>query len=334
MKSTTIKILALILTVCSLFGVASCSLFEQEETTTEARSDSATPLENLAVNKDGKQVIDYQATVNYFNTQMAKLNSNDIKAKISYSVDYSFGNFDSGNGELDAALRTLAKLIKDGFNAQYGTEDDELEYGDNFASIVPLKGSNVPFVLSIDDVALYAVKEGEEPAHEEGFTLIGVNDEAFSRYEEASSRDAEAMKSDPEATTEYIELDEDVRKITITLKDETDPQAGAHLFGEIYDIPDRAVIKTELDKLNNYVTYDGTYKATYTGCQIYMEVDRITDQVIKLEFRRNIEVEVQVTGNPNNEVTKDLGTTTLKFNVSGADVYEFDYTDPNATPAE
>ena len=336
MKSKTIKILAILLTACVFLGVTSCSsLFATEEETTEARSDSAVKLDQLATLGEGnKQVINYKATVDYFNSQMAKLNSGEVKAKISYSVDYNFSGFDSGNAELDAGLRTLAKLMKDGFNAQYGKEDDELKYGDNFANIVPLKGSNVPLVLTMDDVALYKVKDGEEAQYEEGHTLISVNDEAFSRYEEAAVRDAEAMKNDPEATTEYIELDEDVRKITITLKDETDPQAGEHLFGAIYEIPDRDTIKKELDKLNSYVTYDGTYKATYTGCQIYMEVDRITDQVIKIEFRRNIEVEVQVTGNPNSEVTKDLGTTTLKFNVTGADVYEFDYNDPDAKPAE
>ena len=80
-----------------------------------------------------------------------------------------------------------------------------------------------------------------------------------------------------------------------------------------------------MDKLANYVTYDGTYNATYTGCEIYMEVDRVTNNVLKIEFRRNIEVEVQVTGNPANEVFKDLGTTDLKFVVNGADVYEFTY---------
>lgn len=330
MKSTTIKILALMLVVCSLFGAASCSLFTAEEATTEPRSDSAVKLEELAYYKDNKQVINYQATVDYFNDLMAQLNSGEIKAKLNYSVDYNFNGFDSGNGELDAALRTLAKLMKDGFNAQYGTEDDELEYGDSFASILPVKGSDKPFVLKVSDVALYAVKEGEEPMFEEGHTMIAINEEAFSRYEEASVRDAEAMKNDAKATTEYIELDEDVRKITITLKDETDPKAGANLFGEIYEIPDRQLIKTELDKLNKYVTYDGTYTATYTGCQIYMEIDRVTNQVIKLEFRRNIEVEMTVKGVEGNEITGGLGETTLKFNVSGADVYEFDYTDPKA----
>ena len=41
-----------------------------------------------------------------------------------------------------------------------------------------------------------------------------------------------------------------------------------------------------------------------------------------------------VNGIPGNAVTGNLGETTLKFNVGGADVYEFDYTDPNETPAE
>ncbi|MBQ7101018.1 MAG: hypothetical protein IJN81_05250, partial [Clostridia bacterium] len=68
----------------------------------------------------------------------------------------------------------------------------------------------------------------------------------------------------------------------------------------------------------------------YTGCTIYMEIDRTTDKVIKVEFNRNIEVEVEVTGVG---TLASMGTTTLKFVVNGCDRYEFDWTDPNATTA-
>lgn len=334
MKSKSIKILALLLAVCAFLGVTSCSLFETEEATTEPRSDSLTPIESLVV-KDEKnaplfKVNDKNAIV-YFNSLMAKLNANEVKATISYSSDYDFNSFECESAELKAGLDWLAKLMKDGFNSYVNKDNKEFKYGENFASVLPIKGTDKPLVLKPEDIAVYKTPEGEEAQYAEGHTLIFVNEEALSRYEEASSRDTEAMKDDPEATTEYIEIDEDIRKITITLKDETDPQNGANLFGEIYNIPDRAFIKQELDKLSGTVTYDGTYKATYTGCQIYMEVDRTTDQVLKLEFRRNIEVEMNVTGVG---ALASIGTTPIKFKVTGADVYEFDYTDPNAQPAE
>jgi len=176
MKSTTVKILALLLVVCALFGVAACSNFGAEEATTEPRSDSATPLDKLMVVEDGKANVDYKATIKYFNDLMVKLNSDDVKAKINYSCEYDFNSFDSGNAELDAALRTLGKLIKDGFNSQYATEDDKLEYGDNFAEIVPIKGSDKPLVLKESDIAVYQLKEGEERLYDDGHTLIFINE--------------------------------------------------------------------------------------------------------------------------------------------------------------
>ncbi len=316
MKSKTIKILALLLTVCAVLGVASCSMFETEEPTTEPRSESAVKFDTLNSN---------DAILEYVNSLLAQVNSDDIKATVSYSSDYDPKNFECENDTFAKALPTLAKLMKDGFNSKLGTEDDELKEGDSFAHLLPVKGTKNPLVLKKEDIALYHAKDGEEAIYDDGHTMIFLNEEASSRYEEASSRDAAAMKDDPEATTEYVELDEDVRKIRVVLKDEVNPQKGANLFGEIYDIPDRSKIKAEMDKLANYVTYDGTYNATYTGCEIYMEVDRVTNNVLKIEFRRNIEVEVKVTGNPANEIFKDLGTTDLKFVVNGADVYEFTY---------
>ncbi|MBQ5825642.1 MAG: hypothetical protein IIW48_12665 [Clostridia bacterium] len=310
MKSTTIKILALVLTACVFLGVTSCSLFgggAEEETTEPTTVASATPLKT-----DSAEVLAY------FNTLMAKVKAG--KVAVNYSSSFDPKNFDCENENFKASLPTIVKLMKKGFNDGRGAE---VAYGDPLTDIIPMKGQDAPFVLTMDHIA----------KSEDGAYQIAVNAEAFSRREEASSK-AEAEQANlPEGetvTTEYIEVDEDVRKITITLVDEEDPQAGAGLMGSIFDIPDRAKIAEEMKAIEGYVKYDGTYKAKYTGCTIYMEINRITDEVIKVEFNRNIEVEVNVTGVG---TLSSLGETTLKFVVNGSDCYEFNWADPNATTA-
>lgn len=313
MKSTAIKVIALLLTACVFLGVTSCSLFGgAEEETTEAttREAAATPL--MTADED---------VLAYFNALMVKLNNGT--AKLNYSSDYDPKDFEcEDNATFKAALPTVVKLMKKGFNDGLGAE---VEYGDPIAEYIPVKGADNALALTMADIALN--EETSEPA-------IAINAEAFSRYEEASVRDAEAASALAEGetmTTEYVEVDEDVRKITITLKDEEDPKAGEGFFGTIFNIPDRAKIAEEMKALEGYVKYDGTYKAKYTGCSIYMEISRKTDEVIKLEFHRNIEVEVQVTGVGTLE---SLGTTTLKFVVGGTDRYELDWQDPNAPTDE
>ncbi len=295
MKATTLKILSLIMMFAVLIGVTSCSLTggDEEETTEATTLASATPL--MAQDATDEAIA-------YFNGLMAKINSG--KAALKYSSDYNPGGFECENATLKAALPTIVKLMKDGFNADLGAE---VAYGESLSDIIPVKNSIAPLALTAADIV-----------------EIGVNKEAYSRAAEEESKVAE----DAEYTTASpVIVDEDVRKITITLKDEVDPAAGAGLFGTIYNIPDRKLIAEEMAKASEYMTYDGSYEAKYTGCTIYMEVNRITDEVIKLEFNRNIEVTATVTGVG---TLASVGTQELKFVVNGCDRYEFDWADPNA----
>lgn len=290
MKSKTIKILALLLTACVFLGVTSCSGGSggEEETTEATTIASATPL-----------MTEKSEVLAYFNSVMAAAKAG--KAAVKYSSNYDPNGFECENATFKAALPTITKLMKDGFNADLGAE---AAYGDSLADIVPVKGG-----------AALALTEAD-------IVDIAINPEAFAKLAEEESK----LANDSEYSTESaIIVDEDVRKITITLADEADPQAGAGLFGRIYNIPDRAMIAEEMAKASDYMTYDGTYSAKYTGCSIYMEIDRTTDKVIKVEFHRNIEVDVTVTGVGTLEA---LGTTPLHFVVNGADVYEFDWNEP------
>lgn len=293
MKSRTIKILALLLTACVFLGVSACNgTGGDDETTTEATTiASATPL-----------MTEKAEVLAYFNSLMASVKNG--KAALNYSSDYNPNGFECDNATFKAALPTIVKLMKDGFNADLGAQ---VAYGEPLADIIPIKNSDAPLVLTEADIV-----------------DIAVNAEAFSRQAEEESK----ASMDENYSAAEVVVDEDVRKITITLADASDPTAGAGLFGSIYNIPDRAKIAEEMNKASEYMTYDGTYSAKYTGCSIYMEIDRTTDKVIKVEFNRNIEVEVEVTGVG---TLASMGTTNLKFVVNGTDRYEFDWTDPNAT---
>ncbi len=290
MKSTTLKIVSLLLLVSVFLGVTSCSSMGggEEEATEATTVASATPL-----------MTEKAEVLAYFNNLMASVKSG--KAALKYSSSYDPNGFECENATLKAALPTIVKLMKDGFNADLGAE---VAYGESLADIVPIKNG-----------AALALTEAD-------IVDIAINADAFNKLAEEESK----LAADSEySTSEAIIVDEDVRKITITLADELDPQAGAGLFGSIYNIPDREAIAAEMAKAADYITYDGTYTAKYTGCTIYMEIDRTNDKVIKVEFNRNIEVDVTVTGV---NTLESIGTTDLHFVVNGSDVYEFDWNEP------
>lgn len=292
MKSKTIKILALLLTACVFLGVSACNSTGDEETTTEATTvASATPL-----------MTEKAEVLAYFNGLMASIKNGT--AVLRYSSEYNPNGFECENETFKAALPTIVKLMKDGFNADLGAE---VPYGDPISDYIPVKNGATALFLTEADIV-----------------DIAINAEAFSRQAEEESKAAD----DESYTAEEINVDEDVRKITITLAEAVDPAAGEGLFGSIFNIPDRAKIAAEMEKASEYMTYDGTYSAKYTGCTIYMEIDRTTDKVIKVEFNRNIEVTTTVTGVG---TLSSMGTTELKFVVNGTDRYEFDWNDPNAT---
>ncbi len=313
MKSTAIKVIALLLTACVFLGVTSCSLFKEEEPEETTTLPSATPL-----------MLEDEEVLAYFNAVMAKLKAG--KASLKYSSSYDPKDFAcEGNDAFAAGLPAVVKLMKDGFNADLGAE---VAYNDPISKYIPNKNTDSALFLTMDDIRID--EETSEP-------IIHINREALSRFEEASSEAdvkiseylAESKADKAEEVTVGVVLDEDIRRIEITLRDEADPQKGEGLFGKIFNIPDKKAIAEKMDLLKDSLTYDGTYKTTYTECSIYMEINRVTDEVTKLEFNRNIKVEVEVEGH--GEVFGEMGTALLTFTVGGSDVYELDWNDPKAT---
>ncbi len=296
MKPYFIKFSAVILTLVLCLCLASCSLSGSgEEETTEPVSESMTPVPT-----------DAQSAIEYFNTLMTKLSTE--KYAVKYSVDYRPRGFEcEGNKTLAATLPTVVKLMS--FGEDLG---GEFEYGDlSFAEkVLPVKNSPEPLQLTLDDIA----------HDEEGDLLISVNPDQFAALKEEESKAAE----NEEYTMEDVNTDPDTRIVTITLRDEKNPADGG-FFSKIYDLPDRQNILNEFAKCSDYLKIADEYDADYTGCTIRMEIDRLTDRVVKLEFGRNIIVTATVTGAGTLE---SVGEQVITFTVNGNDTYEFDWNKP------
>ena len=234
----------------------------------------------------------------YYNTVYAA--AKEGRAKLNYSRSYNPKGFDAEDKALASMLTLVAQRM------DFGDAGVEVPYGESNSAAMPIRDSDEPLVLTADDIV-----------------KIEINRDEFAQAAEEESK----LEKDSEYETQLVNTDPDVRRVYIELKEETDPQAGAGLFGRIFALPDRAAIEQEMKKASDTLTYDGTYQAKYTGCTIYMEIDRLTDQVIKLEFNRNIEVTAAVTGVG---AMESIGTQQLTFRVEGRDCYEFDWTAPEA----
>ena len=288
MKSITMKITAVLLTAAVFLCVASCSFGgKNEEETTEPTTASATVLP-----KEDAEILAY------FNRVFAEAKAGT--AKLNYSCSYSPKGFDAEDKALASMLALVAQRM------DFGDQGKEVAYGESHSAIVPIKDSDEPLVLTESDVV-----------------KIEINRDEFAQAAEEAAK----LEKDSEYETQFINTDPDVRRVYLELKEETDPQAGGGLFGRVFALPDRAAIEQEMKKAADTLTYDGTYSAKYTGCTVYMEIDRVTDQVLKVEFNRNIEVTVSVTGVGTLE---SIGTQQLTFRVEGRDCYEFDWTAPEA----
>lgn len=269
MKSATIKILALVIAVSTLFCVASCSFSDMlgGDETTEATTE---PPKSLTVMPEGNADV-----LAYYNSLMNKVKT--VNPKLKYEQNTDAGAFECENETLKAALPTIKNLMLDG----KGTSG-ETAYGDSLLDLFPVKGNTLGSLLTADDI------------------------------------------SKAECVT-----DGDTYVINIKLKQELNPEAGASIHGNIFDIPDRAGIIAEFAKAKDYIKVD-SYNATYLGAgddnsDITCVVNRLTDEIIRVEFYKRIEVVTTVVGVGTLE---ELGMVPLSFVVNGTDKYELDWIDP------
>ncbi|MCL2507856.1 MAG: hypothetical protein FWF05_01630 [Oscillospiraceae bacterium] len=142
MRSKTIKLLAVLLLLCTVFAMSSCGLFsgdsEETETTTMLIL-AATPI------PDSKEGV-----VNYFNTLM-----NGVKAArpgVEKEVKRELSSVKASNAKGDIPEVGSLIAIAKGYIKDLETKKDTAEYGANLNDFLPLKGTGSVSLLTADDV--------------------------------------------------------------------------------------------------------------------------------------------------------------------------------------
>jgi len=118
-------------------------------------------------------------------------------------------------------------------------------------------------------------------------------------------------------------------EIEILLKDEKSPKPLEGVIGKAFDLPDYGAIIEEFKKAEGYIEV-GEYDLNYVDCSIKCVVDRAADQILSVEYTRNVTVNTSVTGTG---TLADVGTVPLRFVYTQRDNYSLNWADPK-TEAE
>ncbi len=113
------------------------------------------------------------------------------------------------------------------------------------------------------------------------------------------------------------------RYITVTLKSPTLPAT----IEKAYDMGNVDDVLAEFKKAEKYLTV-GTPTLTYRDCQIILTTNVETDEVIEIEYVKNIDVATEVTGTGTLE---GVGTVPVNFRYQNKVKYSLDRTDPSTT---
>lgn len=116
-----------------------------------------------------------------------------------------------------------------------------------------------------------------------------------------------------------------IRTITLTLKSPALPAT----IEKAYDMGSVDEVMTEFKKAEKYLTV-AQPTLTYNDCQIIIQANRETDEVISIEYVKVIDVATEVTGTGS---LADMGTVPVQFRYRNAIKYTIDRTDPAATTA-
>lgn len=116
--------------------------------------------------------------------------------------------------------------------------------------------------------------------------------------------------------------------IVILFNSESEPSNYDTAHGKAFKIPDRAEIETELKKAESYMTY-GDVGVTYRDCEIKCTIDKQTDQITRLEYKKYVDITTEITGRG---TLASMGSSPLTFTYYRSYVFkDFDWTDPNAS---
>ncbi len=290
------KILALIsvvLVFSMVLGFAGCSSTgTEEESTTTTTINVKTPLPTditTSVDEESNVITDTTyspealaantATIfEYFNLHVNEVKG--IKAAVEMSQGKSIEKAKDAEGNdlpmseneyINAAITALDSYM-------LHTDGANIEYGEDLAAFLPVKGASYVSAITLDEV------------------------------ESATCVDNEL-----------------IRTITVNLKSPTLPAT----IEKAYDMGNVDEVLAEFQKAEKYLTV-AQPTLTYKDCQIIITANVETDEVLSIEYVKNIDVATEVTGAGS---LADIGTVPVTFRYRNTVKYSIDRTNPAETTA-
>lgn len=272
MKNKILSLLSLALVFALIFSFAGCSIGETEEETTTVAPTAATPLPT-------------DITTSYDEESNVVTDTTYSQEKLDANTATIFEYFNLHVNE----LKSGDKAVKMSYNTKLGKSTDEngnsVAYSENAyinSAISLLKNKMLP-------------KGSQELAEGES-----IND--FMPVKGENFVSALTLEEVDKATC----VDKDTsRVITVDLKSPTMPETIEKAFnrGSVEDV------LGEFKKADKYLTV-GTPIVTYKDCQIIIKADNQTDEISEIQYVKNMDVLVYVTGEGNLE---SIGTVPMRF---------------------
>lgn len=289
MNKKILAVISVVLVFSFLFGFAGCSSTTEEETTTTTTIKTKTILPTditTSIDEESNVITDttYSAEAlaantveifDYFNLHVNEVKG--AKAAVNMSQSKSIGKSKDAEGNdiamSDNAYLNAAIVSLDSYMLH--EESADIEYGEDLAAFIPVKGESYVSSLTLEDI------------------------------ESATCVDNEL-----------------IRTITITLKSPTLPET----IEKAYDMGNVDDVLAEFEKAEKYMTV-AQPTLTYNDCQIIITSHVETDEVLSIEYVKNIDVATEVTGHGSLE---GMGTVPVQFRYRNAVKYSIDRNEPAA----
>lgn len=292
MKRKIFALISVVLAFSFLFGFAGCSSTTEEETTTTTIN-VKTPLPT-----DITTSIDEESQVITDTTYSPEA----LAANTATIFEYFNLHVNEVKGAKAAVEMSQSKSIGKVKDA----EGNDLPMSDN-------EYLNAA-ITTLDSYMLQTPGESIE---------YGEDLAAFIPVKDAAYVSAITLDEIESATCVDNEL---IRTITVTLKSPALPAT----LEKAYDLGNVDDVLAEFKKAENYLTV-AQPTLTYNDCQIIITANVETDQVLSIEYVKNIDVATEVTGTGS---LADMGTVPVQFRYSNSVKYTIDRNVPETEAAE
>lgn len=290
MNKKILALISVVLVFSFLFGFAGCSSNSAEEETTTTTINVKTPLPT-----DITTSVDEESQVITDTTYSAEA----LAANTATIFEYFNLHVNEVKGAKAAVEMSQSKSIEKAKDA----EGNDLPMSEN-------EYLNAA-ITTLDSYML----------HEDGAKAeYGEDLVAFMPVKGQSYVSAITLADVESATCVDNEL---IRTITVNLKSPTLPAT----LEKAYDMGNVDEVLTEFQKAEKYMAV-AKPTLTYKDCQIIITANVETDEVLSIEYVKNIDVETEVTGSGS---LADMGTVPVTFRYRNAVKYTIDRTVPETT---